>query len=137
MTACRAVSTANALALVAAALNSGDRAMAAIATVQMQIPDLPSLGKGPKNPDNIARRARELARSGLLKFWDPALHPRTGVPPNPSWFAPVASDGDYPSIVPVSMPDEPDDRKLQLLDGSGGEDDAPSEPERPEPQLRH
>lgn len=37
---------ANALSLIAHALNRGDVAMAAIAAVQMQFPDPPSLAKG-------------------------------------------------------------------------------------------
>ncbi len=80
---------ANALALIAHALNRGDIAMVAIATVQMQLPDPPPLLKGIETDQEIAHRAAELHRSGLLKFWDPAKHPRTGTPPNPGWFAPV------------------------------------------------
>jgi len=64
------------MSLVAAAFDRGDVAMAAIAAVQMQFPDPPSLAKRAENPDEIARRARELSCRGLLKFWDPALHPR-------------------------------------------------------------
>jgi hypothetical protein len=90
---------ANALALIAAALNRGDLAMAAIATVQMQFPD-PPLTKGRETEHEIARRALELHRSRLLKFWDPAKHPRTGTPPNPGWFAP--EDGtETPPIIPA------------------------------------
>ncbi len=81
---------ANALALIATAFNRGDLAMAAIATVQMQFPDPPPLAKGRETDDEIARRALELHRSRLLKFWDPEKHPRTGTPPNPGEFAPVS-----------------------------------------------
>jgi hypothetical protein len=63
-------------------------ALSLIATVQMQIPDPPSLAKGLDNPEDLARRARELARSGLLKVWDPEEHPRAGMASNPGWFAP-------------------------------------------------
>jgi hypothetical protein len=52
---------ANALSLIAAAFNRGDLAMAAIATVQMQLPDPPSWAKGPEKRDDIVWRARELA----------------------------------------------------------------------------
>lgn len=97
---------ANALALIASALNRRDFAMAAIAAVQMQIPDPPPLAKGQENPDDIARRARELARSGLLKFWNPAKHPRAGTPPNAGWFAPVQGDSERPDVIPVSMADK-------------------------------
>jgi hypothetical protein len=77
---------AGALSLIANALNRGDRALAAIGAVQMQFPDPPPLAKGAESRTEIERRALELYRSGLLKFWDPAKHPRTGVPPNPGWF---------------------------------------------------
>jgi hypothetical protein len=98
-------SKAGGLALIAAALNRGDLAMAAIAAVQMQLPDPPSLAKGPENPGDIARRAQELVRSGLLKFWDPTKHPRAGVPPNPGWFAPTV--GDSEPVSPTAVPPDP------------------------------
>jgi hypothetical protein len=94
--------------------------MAAIATVQMQIPDPPSLRKGPENSDNIARRARELARSGLLKYWNPALHPRTGMPPNPGWFAPVDEDSEAATLVPAAMRLKPWEKPFILEGGEGG-----------------
>jgi hypothetical protein len=110
---------ANGLSLIAHALNRGDFAIAAITAVQMQIPDPPSLAKGWENPGEIARRARELARSGLLKFWDPAKHPRAGVPPNPGWFAPTAEESD--GAMPVAMRFRPWE-KPPILEGdeSGG-----------------
>jgi hypothetical protein len=76
------------LARVAAALNANDQAMARIAAVLLKIPDLPSL----------AQRNAMIAEDALIKYarddgdgsnWNPALHPRTGSPPNPGWFAPV------------------------------------------------
>jgi hypothetical protein len=83
---------ANALALIAHALNRGDLAIAAIATVQMQLPD-PPLTKVAEAHHQAAHRAAELQRLGLLKLWDPAEHPRTGVPPNPGWFASIDAAG--------------------------------------------
>ena len=77
-------------ATVAAALNANDPALARIAAVHLQIPDLPS----------AAARDAMIAEDALIKYardesgstdWNPALHPRTGIPPNPGWFAP--SDG--------------------------------------------
>jgi hypothetical protein len=56
------------LALIAAALNRGDLAMAAIAAVQMQFPEPPPLEQGSEKPQETVRRAQELVRSGLLKF---------------------------------------------------------------------
>ncbi len=61
------------LALIAAALNRGDLAMAAIAAVQMQFPDPPLLAKRAESLDEIARRARELIRSGLRPIRLPRL----------------------------------------------------------------
>jgi hypothetical protein len=86
--------------------------MAAIATVQMQFPDPPSLAKGVETSDAIMRRAAELHRSRLLKvYWDPARHPRAGTPPNPGWFAPaeygphsplrVAANGPFLELLPI------------------------------------
>ena len=76
------------LARVALALNANDQAAARIAAVHLQIPDLPS---------STARNAL-VAEDALIKYardqggdsdWNPALHPRAGVPPNPGWFAPT------------------------------------------------
>jgi hypothetical protein len=92
---------AGALALIAGAFNRGDLAMAAIATVQMQFPD-PPLTKGRETENEVARRALELHRSRLLKFWDPAKHPRTGAPPNPGEFAPVPGGPETPPIIPAA-----------------------------------
>jgi len=136
----------NALALIANALNRRDFAIAAIAAVHMQIPDPPSLAKGQENSDDIARRARELARSGLLKFWDPVKHPRAGTPPNAGWFAPVQGDSERPNVIPVSMADKKPrtftDDDLPTGGGGGGGGNpfsagpkqeliAPSEPTEP------
>jgi hypothetical protein len=122
----------NAIALVAAALNRGDLAMAAIATVQMRFPDPPALKKGPENRDEIARRAGELFRSGLLKFWDPAKHPRTGTPPNPGWFAPT---GGEPELVPAAMVGNPWDKPL-IVEGGGGGGVPRGQLELPFPRFR-
>jgi hypothetical protein len=92
-------SKAGGLALMATALNRGDLAMAAIAAVQMQIPDPPPWTSTTESDERIARRVAELWRSGLLKAdsdWD-AKHPRTGTPPNPGWFAPVPKEPQVPT----------------------------------------
>ncbi len=110
----------NALALIARALDRGDLAMAAIAAVQMQFPDPPSLAKGSENPDTIVCRARELACSGLLKAdWDPAQHPRAGVPPNPGWFAPTGEGSEAATVEPVAMR-WPPWQKPEILEGGEG-----------------
>jgi hypothetical protein len=82
------------LATVARALNTKDQCLARIAAVHLRIPDI---------PDRAARDAME-AMDVLIKYardegggdsnWNPALHPRTGTPPNPGWFAPTGGAGE-------------------------------------------
>ena len=94
-------SKADAMALVANALNRDDLAMAAIVTVQMQLPDPPALAKCNESADELVQRAFELHHSCLLKA-DPdwqARHPRTGTPPNPGWFAPVPKESKLPKTT--------------------------------------
>jgi hypothetical protein len=80
----------NGLANVAAALNANDQCLARIAAVHLCIPDL---------PNEAARDALEAADL-LVKSgdWNPAMHPRTGAPPNPGWFAPTGGSSALPSI---------------------------------------
>ena len=97
------------LATVAAALNANDQGLARIAAVHLRIPDL---------PDQAARDRMEAA-DVLIKYardgggssnWNPALHPRTGTPPNPGWFAPTdnADQESYP--VRTAQNEEPTQR---------------------------
>jgi hypothetical protein len=81
------------LAAVARALSANDQCLARIAAVHLRIPDI---------PDRTARDAMEAADL-LTKYardeggdsnWNPALHPRTGTPPNPGWFAPTRDGGE-------------------------------------------
>ncbi len=84
------------LATVASALNANDQCLARIAAVHLKIPDLPS----------AAARDAMAAEDLLIKYarnegtgaanWNPALHPRTGAPPNPGWFAPTDGSHDSP-----------------------------------------
>ncbi len=92
----------NALTLIATAFNRGDLAMAAIATVQMQFPDPPSMEQDAETDARVIhRRAIELWHSGLLKVdWDPAQHPRAGTKPNPGWFASKPKPASVPIIKP-------------------------------------
>jgi hypothetical protein len=120
---------AGALALIAKALNRGDVATAAIATVHMQFPDPPSLAKGVEVADETMRRALELHRSRLLKAnWDPAKHPRAGEPPNPGWFAPATTAPEAPSIVPVMMDPRHKPWERPEFGGGGGEGGPPELP---------
>jgi hypothetical protein len=73
------------LAVVASALNAKDPCLARIAAVHLRLPELP----------NQAARDGIEAEDALIKStdWNPALHPRTGTPPNPGWFAPTGGAG--------------------------------------------
>ena len=113
---------AGGLGLIAAALNRGDVSMAAIAAVQMKVPDPPPVAKRTENSVELARRIRELIRSGLLKFWNPAQHPRAGAPPNPGWFAPVGEGSEAATVVPATEHFEPSDKPRIFEDGEDGED---------------
>lgn len=86
------------LATVAAALNANDPCLARIAAVHLRIPDL---------PDQAARDDIE-AEDILLKSadWNPALHPRTGTPPNPGWFAPTGGSNDESSPIRAALNDD-------------------------------
>jgi hypothetical protein len=84
------------LATVARALNANDQCLARIAAVHLRVPDI---------PDRAARDAMEAmnafikyARDGGDSDWNPALHPRTGTPPNPGWFAPTGGSGESSSM---------------------------------------
>ena len=99
------------LATVAAALNANDLPLACIAAVHLRIPDL---------PDEAARDAME-AEDGLVKYardedggsdWDPALHPRTGTPPNPGWFAPTDGSGEESPRTRTAQNENPTQRAL-------------------------
>jgi contact-dependent growth inhibition (CDI) system restriction endonuclease-like protein len=102
------------LATVARALSANDQCLARIAAVHLRIPDI---------PDRTARDAMEAA-DVLTKYardeggdsnWNPALHPRTGTPPNPGWFAPTG-DGGESSPVRTAQNDD----STRLTDASLG-----------------
>ena len=102
------------LATVARALSANDQCLARIAAVHLRIPDI---------PDRTARDAMEAADL-LTKYardeggdsnWNPALHPRTGTPPNPGWFAPTG-DGGESSPVRTAQNDD----STRLSDASLG-----------------
>jgi hypothetical protein len=78
---------------VASAMNANDPCLARIAAVHLRIPDL---------ADKAARDRLE-AEDALIKSadWNPALHPRAGVPPNPGWFA--ATDGSDNEASPARL----------------------------------
>jgi hypothetical protein len=109
------------LARIAAALNANDQALARIAAVHLQIPDLPS----------VAKRNAMVAEDALIKYardqgdgnWNPALHPRAGVPPNPGWFA-TTDGGPNASNQDGSSGNQPRPRFAANEDGSRGTDAA-------------
>jgi hypothetical protein len=86
------------LVTVASAMNANDPCLARIAAVHLRVPDL---------PDRSARDDLE-AEDILIKSadWNPALHPRTGTPPNPGWFAPTDGSGNESSPVQTAANDD-------------------------------
>lgn len=107
------------LTSVARALNADDQCLARIAAVHLRIPDI---------PDRTARDAME-AMDVFVKYardeggggsdWNPALHPRTGTPPNPGWFAPTEGSGES---SPVRTAQNDDTKQRSDASQSIGED---------------
>ena len=83
------------LGVVAAALGENNLCLAQIAALRLFLPDLPDL---PARRDLAAedRLIKSERQDGLLARvgWDPAEHPRAGVPPNRAWFAPAGAAAD-------------------------------------------
>jgi hypothetical protein len=77
---------ASGLAVVAAALEENNLALAQIAALLLRLPDLPDLAARDRLEAEDARLA---GGDALCRSFDPARHPRAGVPPNPGWFAPA------------------------------------------------
>jgi hypothetical protein len=117
------------LATVASALNANDQCLARIAAVHLRIPDI---------PDPTARDAMERT-DVLLKYardeggsaWNPELHPRTGTPPNPGWFAPTDGAGHEALPVRTAQNDDPTlrsdaspivERRVVLPPGEGNDE---------------
>lgn len=72
---------------IARALNAGDLCRASIAAVHLRLPELPDpLAHVALLLEDAALRLEQ--RGVALLRWDADEHPRTGVPPNPGWFAP-------------------------------------------------
>jgi len=99
------------LTVIANALNRGDVALARIAAVQMQLPDLPRIEKGIGSEDRTAKLAFLLRRGGLLKEdWDPEKHPR--------WPAgsPDGQGGEFaPAGTPLVTPESDTNSPQQLV----------------------
>jgi hypothetical protein len=93
------------LARVASALNANDQCLARIAAVHLQMPDLASAAVR----DALAAEDSliKYARDGGAANWNPALHPRTGAPPNPGWFAPTGGASRDAPRVRVAENDDP------------------------------
>lgn len=99
---------------VAAALADRNLCLAQIAAVHLRLPDLPDdIARGSlEAEDRLIQSTRgddRLARGG----WDPAEHPRAGVPPNPGWFAPTGSEQ---APAQVAQGDEEERAPEELLD---------------------
>ena len=107
------------LATVASALNANDQCLARIAAVHLRIPDLPSLSArdAPAAEDSLIKYARD---EGGGSDWNPALHPRAGVSPNPGWFAPT-DGGSHDEF----SQDESSHGELQVRFAAGEDDFTP------------
>jgi hypothetical protein len=103
------------LANVAAALNADDQCLAHIAAVHLQVPDLPDRASrdGMEALDRIIKYARDEGTD-----WNPALHPRTGAPPNPGWFAPTGGSADNSTATRTAQ-NERSDRASDALPSAG------------------
>jgi len=118
------------LDFIARCLTKGDIALAQIAALHLQVPDPPPLAKAslPPSSDLLA----QLIASGLLASdWNPDAHPRTGMPPNPGWFAP-RDDGGYevaendkepPQTMPDESPEPPPSGERSKTPGSGASEE--------------
>lgn len=93
------------LETVARALNVDDQCLARIAAVHLRIPDLPNaLARSDMEAeDSLIKYARD---EGGESNWDPAKHPRTGMPPNPGWFAPTDGGRDESSSIRTAANDD-------------------------------
>jgi hypothetical protein len=98
---------AGGLQAVARALSRGDLLHAQIATLHLEIPDPPVLGKS-QCSNEILDLARQLHASGLLKEdWDPTKHPRwpAGSPDSIGGrFAPAGSVAENPAVAAPGAP---------------------------------
>jgi hypothetical protein len=94
------------LARVASALNANDQCLARIAAVQLRMPDLasPAVRDAIAAEDTFIKYARD---EGGGAGWNPALHPRTGTPPNPGWFATTDGATHDSTRVRVAENDKP------------------------------
>ena len=111
------------LANVAAAMNADDPGLARIAAVHLKIPDLASLSvrDALASEDVLIKYTRDEGSGD----WNPALHPRAGVPPNPGWFAPTGGS-QRQSSRDQSSPSEPRQRFAANEDDSRRSDAAPT-----------
>jgi hypothetical protein len=101
------------LATVARAFNANDQSLARIAAVHLRIPNIPDLTarNAMEAMDVLVKYARD--EGGGDSNWNPALHPRTGTPPNPGWFAPTGGAGESSPVQTAQ-----NDDATQLSDAS-------------------
>ncbi len=103
-----------ALRVVAEALNDGELARAQIAALLLRLPDPPAAAE--RSTVGLGLDKALHNNGWLLKDWDPEAHPRTGVAPNPGWFAPKDTDSE-PSRKPSGV-------QAPTLDNRGAVTDA-------------
>lgn len=59
---------------------------------------------------------KSVPSDGQSVNWDPTLHPRTGTPPNPGWFAPTDDSSDQTPSIQIATNDDPTVRSDALQD---------------------
>jgi hypothetical protein len=96
------------LGRVASALNANDQCGARIAAVHLETLDSASAAVRDSlaAEDSMIKYARD--EGGSASSWRPDLHPRTGTPPNPGWFATTGGVG---HDAPNARLPENDDQK--------------------------
>ena len=104
---------------VGSALNTNDQCGARIAAVHMQMPDLasPAIRNALAAEDSLINYARDEGAGAAN--WNPALHPRTGTPPNPGWFATTGGathDAPNVRVAENNNPTRWSDRSLHTVD---------------------
>jgi hypothetical protein len=83
------------LASVAAALAADNLGLAQIAAAQLRLPALAGpLARTALKAEDLRLACERLDAALTRAGWDPAKHPRAGVPPNPGWFAPTGGAGE-------------------------------------------
>jgi hypothetical protein len=108
------------LVAVARALGANDQCLARIAAVHLRVPEIPDRNARDEmeRMDALIKYARDEGARGDSN-WNLELHPRTGTPPNPGWFAPTEGSAHELPSMRTAQNDDPTRRS----DASANPDD--------------